>query len=176
MPARLTNDVHPHDRLERAAGGVLRTNLLCSMATTGPSGAPHIHTAFFAFDDDLAFYFLSHPESTHARNLARQADLAVAVFNGRQTWGGAHQGLQLFGRCEEASGETLAVAERVYRTRFPLYDEFISGTAEGGPRPGSTFFQYRFFAFYPTTLKLLDELEFGDEQLVVVDVVRGGGN
>jgi uncharacterized protein YhbP (UPF0306 family) len=172
MTARLTNDVHPHDRIERAVAGILRTNLLCSMATTGDSGSPHIHTAFFAFDDDLALYFLSRPDSTHARNVARHPEMAVSIFNGKQPWGGAHQGLQLFGRCAQTSGDADAVARRVYRDRFPLYDEFVSGASDGGPRPGSSFFQYRFFSFQPQTLKLLDELEFGDEQLVLAEVAR----
>jgi uncharacterized protein YhbP (UPF0306 family) len=172
MAVKLNNPVHGHDRLERSVAGILRTNLLCSMATVCESGTPHIHTAFFAFDDDFTFYFLSHPDSAHGRNLARRPELAVSVFNGKQPWGGAHQGLQLFGRCELASGELEHVARRVYRDRFPLYDEFATGKAEGGPGPDSSFFQYKFFRFTPTSLKLLDELEFGDEQLIVADVAR----
>ena len=172
MAARLAHDVHAHDRLERAVGGILRTNLLCSMATTSESGAPHIHAAFFAFDGDLRFYFLSHPDSTHAGNLNRNPQMAICVFNGKQPWGGAHQGLQLFGRCERVPSDAEAVAQRVYRDRFPLYEEFVTGTSEGGPRQDSAFFQYRFLCFSPTRLKLLDELEFGDEQLIVAEVVR----
>ena len=69
-----------------------------------------------------------------------------------------------------ASGEQEAAARRVYCDRFPLYDEFATGKAEGGPGPDSSFFQYKFFCFTPTSLKLLDELEFGDEQLIVAEV------
>jgi uncharacterized protein YhbP (UPF0306 family) len=171
MSIRLVSPAYDPDRLHGVATRILAANMLCSMATTGEHGEAHIHTAFFCYDDDLALHFLSHPASVHARNIGRSPRIAVAVFAGQQAWGAAHVGLQLFGRCEQATGNAESAVRERYAARFPLYDEFISGRlTEGGPKPGASFFDLRFYTFRPEAVKILDELEFGDEVLVSATV------
>jgi uncharacterized protein YhbP (UPF0306 family) len=171
MKAKLVNPEHPHDRLAVIVSRILAANLLCTMSTTGPGGEPNIFVAFFSFDEELAFHFLSHPQSAHARNVALDPRMAVAVFDQRQPWGAAHVGLQLFGRCTPASDGGVKAVEGNYAARFPLYVDFSNRVdAEGQLKPHAPFYDLRFYTFRPETVKILDEPDFGDQVLVTAAV------
>jgi uncharacterized protein YhbP (UPF0306 family) len=176
MSAILVSPDYSSERLHQVVAHILQGNMLCSMATRGEREQPHIHAAFFAFSDELALYFLSHPDSVHCRNLARAPDMAVSVFDGRQPWGAAHQGLQLFGRCARATGPDEDRGRELYAARFPLYVDFARRPAEGGGTTASSFLQRRFYAFTPDRVKILDEDEFGDEVLVMAEVVNSSSS
>jgi uncharacterized protein YhbP (UPF0306 family) len=143
---------------------ILSSNELCSMATRGSGGRVHINTAFFCHGEDLALFFLSDPGSVHCRNLASSSRMAVAVFDTRQAWGAAHEGLQMFGDCAPALGTVAERAGELYSARFPGY-------ATLAPRLS----HLRLYGFTPRRIKILDEDEFGGEVFVTAEVRTGGG-
>jgi uncharacterized protein YhbP (UPF0306 family) len=106
------------ERARRSLFRILKSNVLCSMATVTAEGRAYINTAYFSFTRDLVLYFLSHPSSTHCRNLATNPSIAIAVFSSRQIWSGPDQGLQLFGLCHHAERAHAKRAAESYGERF----------------------------------------------------------
>lgn len=169
----LVNSDHSSEHLQEVVKRILAASMSCTMATVCEGGAAHINAAFFAYDDDLHLFFLTHQESEHGRNILRGSTVAIAVHDDGQPWGAAHTGLQLFGRAQQATGEVEARAREHYAARFPLYTEYVEGRlSEGAPEASSSFFEQRFFVFRPEQLKILHEEEFGDEVLVRAQVTE----
>ncbi len=164
--------VTPRPSPARLRGSILRIlagNALCSIATVTAGRRAHICHVYFCYSDDLDMYFLSHPRSLHCRNLTTNPSCAVTVFSSRQTWGRPDQGVQLFGVCAHARGLRARTAARLYGKRFPLYAEWKAGAEKDDPIQA-----YRFYRFVPTSLKVLDEKEFGARPggLFVVAAIR----
>lgn len=170
MAIRLINPHHPTEKLDDSITHLLNVNMLCDVATVNENGTPHINTAFFAYDEDWTLCFLSDPDSIHARNIARKPDVAVSIYDGRQIWGGAHTGLQIFGTCERLTGDAEAKAREMYAQRFLLYADFAAGKAPGGDGGESPFAKYVFYGVTPSLVKVLDELAFGDEVVARTEV------
>lgn len=57
---------------------------------------PWIATVYYSFDDDLNLYFLSSPTTLHARHIAENKNIAVAISK-EQKITSRKQGLQLYG-------------------------------------------------------------------------------
>lgn len=169
MGVTLASSSQSSDRIYGVVRRILEANLLCSIATTSEDGAPHINNAYYAYDDNLNLYFLSHPDSTHARNICRSGKAAVAVCDGRQPWGQTQAGLQLEGRGKPAAGDAQDCARRRYGGRFLLYTEFVEKRlTEAGLKPA--FFELQFYVFRPASVKILAETDFGDEVYVTARV------
>jgi uncharacterized protein YhbP (UPF0306 family) len=159
------------DRLSASIARILTANALCSMATRTAGGTLHINTAFFCFGRDLAFYFLSRPDSLHCHNLTRVAQMAVAVFDSRQRWGDPHAGLQLIGTGGLASPDAAHEAHELYGARFPRYREVLPGV--GAEQPQSfRLGRLRFYRFVPDRVQILDECEFGEEVFISARILR----
>lgn len=165
---QLRNPHYPNDRLASCIADILDKERLCSMATVSPMGESHIHTAYFCVSDVLEIYFSSNPSTDHGQYLKRFPNAAMAVFDSAQPWDEYHRGLQLFGECRLVSNEMSSIAFDLYKDRFPDYGEYVNSLTveERNSSP------YRFYMFIPTKIKILDEQEFGEENFVVVDILR----
>jgi uncharacterized protein YhbP (UPF0306 family) len=141
------------------------------MATRNEAGTVDINAAFFSFDADLTLCFLSNPNSSHSRNLAHVPQMAATVFDSHQRWGEPHAGLQLFGPAGKVSPDHLEQARASYAARFVGYFDLVMRVAEASAAPtGPAALQL--YSFIPTRVKILDELEFGDETYIAAEIVR----
>ncbi len=146
-------------RLATLAGQLLDASPLCAIASTSPDHRPHINTAYFAWSRSLEIVWLSDPDASHSRNVRAAADVAIAVHDSRQTWGGADRGIQLFGPAEEV--DEAAGATALYARRF---DGFRHAELGG----------YRFYRCTTRTVKLLAEDDLGAGTFVTARVVDDG--
>jgi len=162
-------------RVRKSLFRILRGNVLCSISTVAPGKRAHINTAYFCFSPDLLLYFLSDADSIHARNLERNASMAVTIFRSAQKWGVANRGIQLFGIARQAKGDQEKKAERFYGKRFPAYLRYTLSTRTKDRRMRGGLRSYRFYRFVPRTIKILDEAEFGGGVFVVATVPRPKG-
>lgn len=158
-----------YNKVRRSIFRILNDNVLCSMATVSDNGRAHINTAYFSFTADLELYFLSHPDSTHCRNLATNPSMAVSVFSSEQSWSGPDQGVQLFGTCRQTRGSLVKQAVRSYGGRFRQYAKWNLRL-----KPNGSAREYRFYRFVPTYIKVFDEAAFGDAVFVRVILKRRG--
>lgn len=142
--------------IERSLFAILESQRLCSIASVTPARKAHIHTAYFCYSEQLELYFLSHPDSTHCRNLVLNPSIAMTIFSSAQRWGSPDRGAQLFGACRPATGSQARQAAGLYGARFPAFTAWHAALRKDDI--GST---YRFYRFLPAQLKLLDEKNFG---------------
>jgi general stress protein 26 len=60
------------------------------IATVNDDGSPHNSPVFMAFDDQLNAYWSSSPEGQHSRNIARDGQVFLVVFDSRDGHGGLY--------------------------------------------------------------------------------------
>lgn len=168
MKVHFKNRDYPTERLSKSVFRILETVNLCSVATVGPDNEGHINAAYFCYTDVLDLYFVSDPATKHCQNIAQSSKIAVAVFDTNQPWGEPIRGLQLFGECHLAGTVESAKALKTHAARFHAYGEYIKALnpLERDKSP------YRFYVFRPTSVKILDEPEFGEETFVTAELVK----
>jgi uncharacterized protein YhbP (UPF0306 family) len=171
VPLQLISPGYPSDRLLAAVTRIVSANTLCSMATRSEAGTVDINAAFFSFSDDLTLYFLSNPGAAHCRNLAHVPQMAMTVFDSHQQWGKPHAGLQLFGPGGRVVPDQVEQARALYAARFTGYFDLVLRASEA-PRPATGPAALHLYRFAPTRVKLLEELEFGDEIYITAEIVR----
>ena len=152
-------------RVRQTIFRILRKNKLCAIATLGSGGRVHINTAYFSYTSELELYFLSHPTSRHCQNIKAHPQMAIAVFDSTQTWGGQDRGLQLFGSCTATRGTEVRKAERAYARRFKPYARWKAELT-----PDDLASDYRLFRFVTRRIKVFAEHEFGGAMFVTANV------
>ena len=168
MKFELKNAGYASERMSKSVLGILESVELCSIATVGANGEAHINTAFYCFTPSLDFYFVSDTGTIHSQNIARSPKIAIAIFDTHQPWGEPVRGLQLFGDCHLASTLESVKALKTHAARFHAYSDYVSALSplERDKSP------YRFYVFRPTTLKIADETEFGEETFITAEITR----
>src|SRR2546427_13014228 len=116
---------------------------LCALATMAPRGRAYISHMYFAWTDSFDVCWISDPDSSHSRNLARNSSGAVTIYDSRQVWGRPDRGIHLFGAAAGVTGRRAVEAERAYAARFPGYDGLDDSL--------------RLYRFRPRTMQLFDE-------------------
>jgi uncharacterized protein YhbP (UPF0306 family) len=147
-------------RLASVARRLLDASNLCTIATVGLGSRAYVNTAYFAWTRYFGIVWLSEPRAKHSRNLRTNKTVAIAVYDSAQQWGKPDRGIQLFGTAHRAEVAEAEAAERLYAKRFPAF----RGTDLGA---------YRFYAFLPRRLKLLDEESLGAGTFVSAKLAEG---
>jgi len=83
--------------------------------------------------------------------------MAMTVFSTEQPWIGPGQGIQLFGTAEATLGSAAEKAESSYGRRFEDYKNWKAALSENDPAR-----QYHFYRFDVSSVKILDEKNWGD--------------
>jgi uncharacterized protein YhbP (UPF0306 family) len=152
-------------KLQTSIVEIINSVPLWSMSTVNGDQTAHINTAYFCFDDDFKFYCLTSPSTRHSENVHRNDSAAVSIFDTDQPWGeNPLRGLQIFGTCKLASGLNEEAALREYGHRFPTYLTWVNSLTKGEKDD----LESKFYCFTPTSLKLLDEKRFGEENFISV--------
>jgi len=164
------NFKHPEfddTRLNTSITEILSANELCAIASID-DGRSYIHTAYYCFDEKLNLFFLSGAEAHHNKNFSKNASVAVSIYNSSQPWDGDKKGAQLFGVCKLATGASVIEGIALYLKRFTSLkewvkhpDDFLKGAISS-----------KLYKISVDSIKLFDEAEFGEENFVVLDVLR----
>jgi nitroimidazol reductase NimA-like FMN-containing flavoprotein (pyridoxamine 5'-phosphate oxidase superfamily) len=86
---------------------------------TSVDNTPWACGLFMGLDERYNLYFMSASSTRHVRNVLRNPQVSVVVFNSHVVPGSAN-GVQITGRCERLSGAALPEGiEATYRRRFP---------------------------------------------------------
>jgi uncharacterized protein YhbP (UPF0306 family) len=147
-------------RLASVARRLLDASNLCTIATVGLGSRAYVNTAYFAWTRYFGIVWLSEPRAKHSRNLRTNKTVAIAVYDSAQQWGKPDRGIQLFGTAYRAEVAEAEAAERLYAKRFPAFR-------------GTDLEAYRFYAFLPRRLKLLDEESLGAGTFVSAKLAEG---
>ncbi len=108
----------PVKSYEEHAIDIIEQNKYCVVATSGRSGKPWAAPVFYAFDDSYDFYFVSATDSLHARNIAENRNVALEIFDSRQSLGATDQ-VQISGIASVIErGKELEKAVKIYHQRL----------------------------------------------------------
>ncbi len=97
----------------------LETHNVMTLATSGPDGA--WAAAVFYANHDFTLYFVSSPQSRHARDIAREPLVAAAIHEDYRAWPDI-QGIQLSGKVERLEGAAREAALACYRKKFSFLE------------------------------------------------------
>ena len=151
------------DSGERAAA-ILASCSTMTLATNGPDG-PWAADVFFASASAGEHFFISSPNSRHARNLLAGANIAATVHPDPGSDWRAIRGLQLEGQAMAVPDAELEYARSVYVEKFPFAAALLRSDSEVASKiAGTTFFVVRVLHLY-----LVDNrLGFGNRQEIVL--------
>ncbi len=134
--------------------GILRDRSTLSLATVRSRGEPHLADLFFSSDSSLKLYFVSSPDSRHAKNLALNPRASISVHVDTWDWR-AIAGLQMQGAVEMLDqADPQARAWTLYKAKFPFVVDFADEIARS-----------RWYCFTPRWIRVIDNrLGFGHRE------------
>jgi len=116
-----------------------------SLATIGASGAPHAANLNFAVGERLRPFFISRPDSAHARDLEADLRIAATLYAPFATLERI-AGLQIRGTCAPLPAEAFDACWEIFRRKFP-YAAPLESLARA---------EQRFFRIEPEWVRLID--------------------
>ena len=103
----------------------LKTQKLMQVATMGEF--PWIANVYYVFDQDMNLYFLSGEKTLHARHIAHNENVAVAIVDSHQGLNDKQIGLQMWGKAQQVSEmEKIRYALQMWKTVFQVQDDELS--------------------------------------------------
>lgn len=109
--------------LSATARAIIDANVYMVLGTADEDGRPWASPVFFAAEDYTRFYWISSPEVTHSRNIARRPYVSIVVFDS-QAPVGTGQAVYMSAVVEQLAGADVDRGMEVY-----------PGPAERGARP-----------------------------------------
>jgi len=106
--------------LSETQAELLRWARVARLATTSPSGAPHVVPVCPALDDDEVVVALE-ADSVKLRNARADARVALVVDDYREDWN-ANAGLMLLGRVRFLEGAAWKRARELLYAKFTQYE------------------------------------------------------
>jgi hypothetical protein len=97
---------------------ILDANRYLVLATATPDGTPWATPVYFAHDEPTTFWWVSHPDARHSRNIAVNPAVAITVFDATVPFGGAsgvYAGASAQECTDDLVGEGIAVFDRCSR-------------------------------------------------------------
>lgn len=94
--------------MSERARAILDEGRFMTLATSGADGVPWASPVWYAPDGYGELLWVSRPETRHSRNLAARPELAIVVFDSRQTPGGDVQAVYMEGRAALADPARIA--------------------------------------------------------------------
>jgi len=146
---------------------ILDANSLCTLATVDSKGNPHANTAYFAVDSYLNIYLLTQPSTQHGKNIERNHQVAITIFESNQPWGKPHRGLQLGGICKKVGQKEQGAVFHIYSTKHPELLNLVKTSSDMAKELES-----RFYGIKVTWLKLIDEAKYGMETHFFIKIKR----
>jgi len=121
--------------------GVLKTFLhevpTLGLATVDDSGRPHAANVNFCADEELNLFFLSSPDSAHARHVAARPQVAATAYAPFER-PDQIRGVQVHGTCAVLPDSEFDATWALFRARFPYAAQF-----ERRAREEESFYRFR---------------------------------
>lgn len=115
----VSSDESTASELAAMARRVIDGNRYMTVGTVDDAGHPCVSPVYFTPVDYRVFYWVSNPETQHSRNLARQAEVRIVIFDSRAQIGEA-EAVYLTGTAEQVPDSELAERCAVaFAPRFP---------------------------------------------------------
>lgn len=160
------NKIFSDNQINQSINEILSSNTLFSMASIKDKSKSWVNTVYFAYGDQLVFYFLTPPTAQHSKNIEANNSVAVSVFDSHQAVTGKKRGLQIFGTCHLARGQEVKEGIKVYGSRFPSFASRVHSANDFEKLK----MESRIYVVIPHMIKIFDEVIFGEEKWVTIKV------
>lgn len=141
-----------------AALQLLKEHKTLTLATCSDN-QPHAASLYFANDADLNLYFVSDPETRHARDLIANPDVAVTINEDHFPWRQL-RGLQIRGRARQVPAEKRDTVLDLYLERFEdIAALFASPTGSEEQKIAERLAGGTFFEIIPDWIRVIDNRE-----------------
>ncbi len=138
-----------------AALQLLKEHKTLTLATCF-DGQPWAASLYYVNDDDLHLYFVSDPDSRHARELKANPDVAVAINADRHFWPKL-RGLQVQGQAYAVSPEKRNTVLALYLERFEEISALFASPAGSQERKiAERLASGTFFEIIPGRIRMID--------------------
>lgn len=135
----------------------LQTQHLMAIATAGET--PWASTVFFVADGSLNLYFVSSPSSNHGKHIAKNSQLAVAIFDSRQQVNDQKIGVQMKGKVVLVTDPfDVGEALRLWNAHNPGFEHIITTDNMANGTIHS-----KVYKIFPTYAKFFNEKLYGPE-------------
>src|SRR3989344_2409026 len=135
----------------------LNKNNLMTLATGAPK--PWVCTVYFVTDSNLNFYFVSSPKSKHCRDIEKNRNVAVAIYDSHTKNSDKKAGIQMQGSASLVkSWKDTEKYLKMWNKKNPGKEKVI--TVENMKKPG---FGARIYRITPTLIKFFNHMLFGKE-------------
>ena len=123
---------------------------------TSASNVPWASSVFYAYDDDLNFYFLSSPTTRHTTNIAGNVKVAVTIIGDEKDWQKV-RGVQVDATAVRVGPADLPRAAEVYFGRYPAFRDMV-GAPEGADEEAlvSALEHVHFYKITPRMVRMID--------------------
>lgn len=112
---------------------------------------PWIATVYYTYDNNINIFFLSDPSTLHAKQILKNAKVAVAIADSHQNINKPKQGLQLSGEAYQISGMAkIKHVLNLWKTNLGVVDPTLTYKAVVGSM----------FKIVPKRIKLFDQNVF----------------
>ena len=154
------------NKIRDSIEAIINSNTLLSMASIKDGKESWINTVYYAYDPQLIFYFLTSPTTQHSKNIEKHPSVAVSIFDTHQNPTDKKSGIQLFGSCHRVVDEEVAEGLRLYTERFTWLANYIKEPKDFD----KGILESKLYVITPHTIKLFDEVIFGEEKWVIVSL------
>jgi hypothetical protein len=103
------------DDLAAMVRRVIDENVYMVLGTADESGRPLVSPVFYAADAERDLYWMSSPDVTHSRNLARRPELSIVVFDSQAPVGtGGTSAVYMAGTAAQVPADDVDRALSIY--------------------------------------------------------------
>ena len=146
----------------KAIKNYLQSHIQFALATNGDH--PWIATMYYGVDDNLNIYFLTSPDTIHAKALKQNPLVSAVVADSPQKLDSKKIGIQLYGSASEIEGdEAITAAFKIWCGVLKVTDSKYSYE---GIKSGDL--HYRIYKLVPKKIKYYNEelWDEGDEKVI----------
>ncbi|OGY58719.1 MAG: hypothetical protein A3C03_01760 [Candidatus Colwellbacteria bacterium RIFCSPHIGHO2_02_FULL_45_17] len=112
---------------------VLKKIFYASVATVTPEGKAWNSPVYFSFDEDLNFYWSSSPSSQHSKNIAKNSNVFLVVYDSNAR-SGEGEGVYIEAVADEVGADEFEHVIEVFGKRNGKSVKNISIYGEDGPQ------------------------------------------
>jgi len=108
------------NNLNKLTKSILEKNQYMTIGSSDGEGNAWVSPVTYAYDKKLNFYFVSHTDSKHCRNIEKNKRVSLAIFDSRQLIGDG-VGLQIEGIAKKVKIiEVSKAAATYFRRKYPF--------------------------------------------------------
>jgi len=163
----ITKYKNDREKILKSIFNILKNNKLLTLSTVNKNKS-WCNTAYYVFDKEFNLYIWTGSKTIHSKNIKKNNNVAINIFDSTQKWGSFLQGIQASGKVHITNNKELIKAGLLYIKRFLKVIKYIKSPKDFH----SKLFESKIYKIELNKIKLFDEKTFGKEEFREVMIRR----